>query len=223
MSVAFFDFDKTLIRRNSARLWVQTELRLGNVSLATALRATALLMRYRLGSANLETGILSAIASLKGELETDVRERVQEFYRKIVRQHYRPRGLDRVRGHQDAGDSVVLLTSASQYLAEAVQIDLGLTDILCNRFEVDAEGRFTGKPAGALCFGDGKRTLAQEWLKERSYQNARTLFYTDSFSDVPFLAAVDHPVAVNPDPRLARLARKRGWKVEDWNGSRRRG
>ncbi|MGB9880172.1 MAG: HAD family hydrolase, partial [Anaerolineae bacterium] len=37
---------------------------------------------------------------------------------------------------------------------------------------------------------------------------------TDSHSDLPLLELVGHPVAVNPDPRLKRVAQKRGWPVE---------
>ena len=41
-------------------------------------------------------------------------------------------------------------------------------------------------------------------------------FYTDSYTDLPMLERVAHRVAVNPDPRLRRTARSRGWPVEDW-------
>ena len=41
-----------------------------------------------------------------------------------------------------------------------------------------------------------------------------TVAYADSTSDLPMLEAVGFPVAVNPETRLAALARKRGWLVE---------
>jgi len=37
--------------------------------------------------------------------------------------------------------------------------------------------------------------------------------YSDSATDVPMLEAVGHPVAVNADRALAKLARERGWEV----------
>ena len=43
-------------------------------------------------------------------------------------------------------------------------------------------------------------------------------FYTDSIHDLAVLEAVGHPVAVNPDPRLERVARRRGWPVLDFFG-----
>ena len=40
--------------------------------------------------------------------------------------------------------------------------------------------------------------------------------YSDSYSDVPFLEAVGHPVAANPDRKLRRIAQERGWPVVDF-------
>jgi phosphoserine phosphatase len=37
--------------------------------------------------------------------------------------------------------------------------------------------------------------------------------YSDSASDLPMLRAVGHPVAVNPDAELARVAREAGWEI----------
>ena len=42
--------------------------------------------------------------------------------------------------------------------------------------------------------------------------------YSDSRTDLPFLDAVGHPVAVNPDRELRRIARDRGWPVLEFSG-----
>ena len=41
--------------------------------------------------------------------------------------------------------------------------------------------------------------------------------YADSASDLPMLEAVGFPVAVNPEAKLAAIARRRGWHTEDWS------
>jgi phosphoserine phosphatase len=41
-------------------------------------------------------------------------------------------------------------------------------------------------------------------------------FYSDSITDLPLLERVSHPVAVNPDARLRRIAERRGWRIERW-------
>ena len=110
-----------------------------------------------------------------------------------------------------------MLTSSSNYLAEAVCQDLDLDDCICNRFEVDARGRYTGRPIEPLCFGSGKVTLAERYVAPLGLQLKDCVFYSDSHSDLPMLEAVGFPMVVHPDPRLGRLARQRGWKTLDWS------
>mgnify|MGYP006289826431 CR=1 FL=1 len=217
MGVAFFDFDETLIRKNSGDLWLRHEWRGGRIGFFMAARAATLLFRYKLGFVGLEAGIRLAIETLRGEPEDELRRRVQSFYENDVRHHYRDEALTAVRTHRAKGEAVVLLTSASIYVAEAVQADLGLDDVLCNRFEVDPDGRFTGEPIEPICFGDGKRELAARWLEARGLTWADAAFYTDSMADLPVLEEVARPVVVSPDPRLHRRAKEAGWPVLEWS------
>jgi phosphoserine phosphatase len=94
---------------------------------------------------------------------------------------------------------------------------LGLDHSLCNRFEVDGRGLHTGRPLGALCYGHGKVAHAEAYARERGVALESCAFYTDSYTDLPVLERVGRPVAVHPDPRLARVAKRRGWRVEDWS------
>jgi phosphoserine phosphatase len=110
----------------------------------------------------------------------------------------------------------VLLSSTSPYMAEAVAAELHLDDVLCNRFEVDPAGRFTGKPDGELCYGAGKLTHGTRYAQEHGVDLAQCTFYTDSTTDLPMLEAVGRPVVVHPDPRLEQVARNRGWEIVAW-------
>ncbi|MGC4121788.1 MAG: HAD family phosphatase [Myxococcales bacterium] len=216
MAIAFFDLDLTVLARNSGTLWAKSELRTGHITRWQALKAFAWLTRYHFGFARLEDALLESISSLTGKLETEVRARTMAFYEAEVRQLIRPGAQAAIDRHRRAGDHLWLLTSSSNYLSEAVMEQLSLDGSLCNRFEVDASGRFTGRPAGALCYGPGKVEVAQAFAKEKGVPLAECAFYSDSTSDLPMLEVVGHPVAVNPDPRLRRIAVRRGWPVEDW-------
>ena len=147
--------------------------------------------------------------------EEDVRARTEAFYTRRIASTYRPGALETIQRHREAGDTVALLTTSSTYLCAPVLRHLGLEHALCNRFEV-VEGVFTGKAAGPLCYAAGKVTHAQAFAEAQGAALAEATFYTDSMSDLPMLEAVGKPVAVNPDPRLRRLAQKRGWPVMDW-------
>jgi HAD superfamily hydrolase (TIGR01490 family) len=121
-----------------------------------------------------------------------------------------------IEDHRSRGEKLVLLTSTSIYMAEAVSKELGFDDALCNRFEVDASGLYTGRPLGEICYGKGKLTLARAYAEQHGTDLQACAFYTDSMADSSVLEVVGRPVAVNPDPRLKRLARARGWPVADW-------
>jgi HAD superfamily hydrolase (TIGR01490 family) len=216
MAIAFFDLDLTVLGRNSGALWMKAELRGGHISYWMALKATVWLTRYHLGFARLEDAILESIASIAGAPEAEVVARTLAFYDREVRHLVRPGARAAIDQHRAAGDRLWLLTSSSNYLSEAVAAQLGLDGSLCNRFEVDASGRFTGRPLGPLCFGPGKVDAARRLAGERGVALADCAFYSDSASDLPMFEAVGRPVAVNPDPRLKRVALKRGWPVVDW-------
>jgi HAD superfamily hydrolase (TIGR01490 family) len=216
VAIAFFDLDLTLLSVNSAGLWVRSERRRGHISSWQALRAASWLARYRLGFSSMERAIGEAISTLRGQSEREVRERTVRFYEDRVRRAFRPGGLAALADHRRAGDRCVLLTSSSNYISELVTRDLGLDGAVCNRFEVDGAGRYTGRSAGPLCFGRGKLDGALALARAQGVDLSACTFYTDSFSDLPALLAVGAPVAVNPDYRLRRWARRRGWPIVDW-------
>ena len=216
MAVAFFDLDRTLLAANSATLWVRRELALGNLRRRQGVQAAVWLGLYQLGLGGMDVLVARAIATLAGTREADVRERTRAFYREQVSALYRPGGLAALERHRGAGDRVVLLTSSSQYLSECVAQELRLDDILCNRFEVDAAGRHTGRALGALCYGEGKLAYARAYAAGAKADLGACAFYTDSYSDLALLEQVGRPVAVNPDLRLKRRAARHGWETVDW-------
>lgn len=216
MRIAFFDLDQTLICVNSARMWIRREVALGQLTKGQALRAGAWLLRYQLGFASVEEAVGRAIAALAGTREIDIRGRTTSFYQRQVRPLFRPGGLAEISRARLAGARTVLLTSSSHYMAECVGEELELDALLCNRLEVDGKGFHTGRTVGPICFGVGKLTYAKAEADAQGVALSECAFFTDSFADLPVLEQVGRAVAVNPDPRLARHAKKRGWEVVDW-------
>jgi HAD superfamily hydrolase (TIGR01490 family) len=214
--IAFFDLDKTVIRRNSATLWIQFELAAGRITRLQALHALSWVLRYNLGAADMDEAIRRSVATLAGQREDELRERAQRFYDEQIHSLYRPGAFAAVRHHREAGDRLVLLTSSSNYVSALVCQDLGLDDYVCNRFEVDAAGYYTGRPIEPLCFGPGKVQLAARHAQALGLTLLDSCFYSDSHSDLPMLEAVGRPVAVHPDPRLRRIARRRQWPIAEW-------
>lgn len=218
MKTAFFDLDRTLIDVNSGHLWIKREYRLGWISTLQLAQASWWLLRYSLGWTDLEGAIRSAILGIKGQCEIDFQMRNDAFYHEEIKHRYRPEALMAVEYHRAQGDRLCLITTSSQYLSAHVIRDLGFDGGRFNRFEVKSD-HFSGEPLGPLCFGEGKRHAAEDWLREVGGSLSDSVFYTDSFSDIALLEAVGTPIVVCPDRKLKAEAQRRGWPIESWSMS----
>ena len=214
-AIAFFDVDKTLLSVNSASLWVRREFAAGNITRMQAVKAGFWVTLYHLGFARMDDVLTEAVATLKGRVEREVIEHTLAFYRDDVRHTIQPAARAAVQRHKDQGDLVFLLTSSSAYLSAPIADELQIDGFLANRFVVDS-GLFTGIAVLPLCFGAGKVLHAQVIAEKLNIALKECAFYTDSVSDLPMLEAVGTPVVVDPDPRLRRIARRRGWPIEAW-------
>lgn len=216
MSIAFFDLDRTLLPVNSAWLWMRYELRHGFLSYGQVAYASCWLTAYHLGVASLDDALRRAIATYGGSSSRELLRRTTHFFESELTGRYRPGGLQALANHRARGDQVVLLTTSSTYLSGLVSAELDLDGYLCNRFHEDGDGILTGHAAEPLCYGQGKVAAAARYAAARNVGLIDCTFYTDSLSDLPMLDAVGQPVAVDPDPRLRRLARRRGWPSVSW-------
>lgn len=215
LAIAFFDLDLTILNINSASLWIKSEYKLGYISLWQLLRAFYWLTRYHLGSASMESALLSAYKTLKGYEVHAFNERIKHFYTEQVAHRVRSGAKEVIESHKTQGHLCYLCTNASAALSELFCEALELDGMICNHFE-EKEGKFTGEPATQLCFGRGKLILAQKLASDKKTVLEHCYFYTDSYSDLPLLEAVGYPFAVHPDQRLRRLANKLQWPILIW-------
>jgi phosphoserine phosphatase len=114
--------------------------------------------------------------------------------------------------HQDAGRSVYIVTAASQEMAEMLAHVLTFDGGIGTRSELH-EGVYTGRPDGPLTYREGKVDAMRRVAAEDGIDLSESFAYSDSESDLPMLRAVGHPVAVNPDDALERIAREEGWRI----------
>jgi phosphoserine phosphatase len=114
--------------------------------------------------------------------------------------------------HQDAGRQVYIVTAASQELADVLAHVLVLDGGIGMRSEV-RDGVYTGRLAGPFTYREGKAEAIRELAASEGIDLAESFAYSDSESDLPMMRAVGHPVAVNPDRELERVARQEGWRI----------
>jgi HAD superfamily hydrolase (TIGR01490 family) len=214
-AAAFFDLDGTLIAVNSGRLWLSHERSHRRLSVQDAAKGLAYLAAYKLGVVDVRMALELAAASLRDRLEHEFDEGVREWYARVVSPLRAPLAAHAIERHRAAGHRLVLITTSTSYQAAVAASDFGLDDHVGTRFAVEA-GRFTGALVHPVPFGRGKVTLAEEYAEREGISLEHSYFYSDSITDLPMLERVGHPRIVNPDPRLAWVARARSIPVLDW-------
>lgn len=124
-----------------------------------------------------------------------------------------PAGVRRVREHHRLGHRTVLLTGALDVIVDPLRPLFD--DVLCASL-ARSRGRFRGELLNSPPTGEARALLMADYAAGHGLDLAEAVAYADSASDLPMLEAVGHPVAVNPEAKLAAIARKRGWHVEQW-------
>jgi len=209
---ALFDIDGTLLARNTAPLYMNHLRRSGQARRRDLARTLYYLFWYKLGLLDVRSALEVSMAFVRGKDETAMVADCIGWYRDAVRPYVFPAMAAQVAAHREAGHVLAILTSATRYLAEPLGADLGIEHHLVTQLIV-REGRFTGEVVQPVCYGRGKVYWAERFAAEHGVDLAASFFYTDSITDLPLLDRVGHPRVVHPDPRLRRLAQRRGWQV----------
>jgi HAD superfamily hydrolase (TIGR01490 family) len=211
---AFFDLDKTLIEGSSALHFARAAYRAGMLSRRQLARDAWGNVRFRLrgstdeGTEQLKQRILEALA---GQRVVDLARLGPEVLAGILPLLYR-KVLHEAYAHQDAGRRAYIVTAASQELADVLARVLVLDGGIGMRSEV-VDGVYTGRAAGPFTYREGKAEAIRQLAAREGIDLAESYAYSDSESDLPMLRAVGHPVAVNPDSALERVARGEGWRI----------
>jgi HAD superfamily hydrolase (TIGR01490 family) len=211
---ALFDLDKTLLDTSSGNLYARFMYQRGEMELRELARVGWWTVLSRLGILNMEEIIPRLLESAKDADEADMRTLCDEWFEEDVVPHIAGAGVQRVAEHQEQGHVVAIVSASTQYVVRPMAVYLGVEgQYVCTHLE-SKDGVFTGRAVPPVCYGEGKIVWAERFAAEQNVELAASYFYTDSISDLPLLERVGHPVAVNPDPRLRRLAQARGWPVE---------
>jgi HAD superfamily hydrolase (TIGR01490 family) len=211
---AFFDLDRTLMAGSSAFQFGRAAYKAGLVTRRRLAADAWENLRFRLrGSTDSGTDAVRERVSqmLEGVRVRDVQRLAPDVLAGVLPRLY-PRMLAIAYEHQDAGRPVFICTAASQEMAELMAMVLTLDGAVGSVFEA-VDGSYTGNPGGPFTYREGKAQAIRDLAEREDIDLAASYAYSDSESDLPMLRAVGHPVAVNPDAELARIARAEGWEV----------
>ena len=214
--LALFDLDRTLIAVDSARLYANWRRKRGRGSTWEVARVAFWMAKYTFGLLDVPGIATNVAVRFRGESEAELLADCELWYHQLVRPTIVVQARDRIDYHRARGDLLAIVTSSTKYVALPLARELMIPHVVCTELEVDPQGLLTGRIIEPICFGIGKLERAASWAEAQRSDLGWATFYTDSILDRPLLEAVGEPVAVNPDPRLRRLARSRRWSIVSW-------
>jgi HAD superfamily hydrolase (TIGR01490 family) len=217
MNLCLFDLDHTLLPLDSDHAWGEFMIRLGWVDEASFRRGNdAFYADYQAGTLDIHAYVAFTTAPLRERTPAVCAGAHAQFMREVILPALTPAARALVQQHQAAGDWTALVTATNDFVTAPIAAALGIDTLLAVRLAHGPDGRPTGGIDGVPTFRDGKVARVGEWLRSRGADwgdFARISVYSDSPNDLPLLERATEPVATNPSPELARVARERGWRT----------
>lgn len=213
-TVAYFDYDGTVIDGYSAGAFYRTRLRefdVGPVELVRTIRSG---MRGIRTDEDFKEFLSITLATWKGRTEDELHALGRALFRDEIAGALHPEIWELVTAHTEQGHQVVMASSATRFQVQPMADELGADRVLCTELEV-ADGVLTGRVAGISLWGAGKATAVCADAHDQGVDIGDCFGYANGTEDADFLSAVGHPVAVSPTDSLRALATELGWPILD--------
>ena len=216
-AAAFFDLDRTLLRRSSALALAGAFREHGVIGRGQLAKAAAWQLFFAARGASAETVRKAAedgLMILKGFAVDDLRALVADAMEPVLKPLVYQEALELARGHRERGEPIYIVSATLQEIVEEVAQELGFDGAIGSTCEIE-DGVYTGRSLRAA-HGEGKAAALRELAEEHGYDLTASTAYSDSHTDLPFLEAVGNPVVVNPDRELRGIAEERDWPVREF-------
>jgi len=213
VKLALFDLDHTLLDGDSDSLWGRFLVKEGAVDAEEYKREGARYMaQYRAGLLDMHEFLAFGLRPLKDNTPEQLEGWRARFMQDCVTKRIPAASRTLLAEHRAAGHTLIIITATNSFITAPIAAEFGVDALIATEPEQHG-ARFTGRVVGPPCFREGKVLKLDTWLAERGARPDETWFYSDSHNDLPLLERVEHPVAVNPDEVLSRVAAERGWPV----------
>lgn len=215
MALAIFDLDNTLLGGDSDHAFGDFLISEGLVDpVSHKARNDAFYEQYKRGALDMAAYTEFAISAVAGLPRAQRDALHAKFMASFVEPMMLPAALALLAQHRAAGDYCLIMTATNRYVTEPIAQRLKVDALIATELEL-LDDRFTGKVAGIPNFQAGKVRNLELWLEENAGQLSldNSVFYSDSFNDLPLLEIATRAVAVDPDETLRKIAQERGWEI----------
>ena len=215
MEAAFFDLDKTIIARAGSLALSRTFMREGLIGRGTLLKSMYAQLVFQLMGADEDKmdRMRAEAAKLTAGWEVEkVRSVVAEVLEELISPLMYAEALELIHDHRAAGRLVCIVSSSPEEVVEPLAEMLHVDRWIATKPGI-SEGLYTGD-LDFYCYGPNKADAIRDLAVELGIDLEGSFSYSDSVTDLPMLEVVGHPIAVNPDRELRKVALDRGWRIE---------
>lgn len=215
-NLAIFDLDNTILNGDSDYSWINFLIEKRLVDKDEYERKNKYFYdQYYQGKLNYDEWAEFALTTIKGKKPEEIEDILSKFLSEIIEPMINIYALKLLHDHTHNNDIMLLASATNSVIVEPIAKRLGFKNIVSTEVEIIDE-IYTGKLLGIPALSEGKLIKVKEWMLQNSIESFdNTSFYSDSINDLPLLAAVSKPVAVNPDDMLREECRKRSWEIID--------
>lgn len=221
MEAAFFDLDKTVIAKASMVAFGRPLLQAGVINRRLLVRAAwSQLVFHHLGAdeERMRRFRESALRITRGWDQQHIRSIVDEALVTVIEPLVYDEALAIMRDHQQAGRRVLIVSASPEEIVQPLASYLRADGAIASRPRIDGDGRYTGE-VEFYSYGPFKAEAIRAVAADEGIDLSASYAYSDSITDLPMLEVVGHPVVVNPDRELARVAQQRGWEVRQFRAT----
>lgn len=211
---AFFDLDKTIIATSSAYAFGREFMNNGLITHTEALQLSLAKASYMLAghsSEHMDAARDQLAAMVAGWSVQEVHDIAVETMHTVVTPAVYAEARELIAAHREAGHAVVIISASASVLVRPIAEALGIEHVVATEL-AEEDGRFTGEILH-YCKGPAKAEALAEMARKLGVDPGASFAYSDSATDIPMLAAVGNPVAVNPDRALRKHAMSSGWEI----------
>jgi putative phosphoserine phosphatase/1-acylglycerol-3-phosphate O-acyltransferase len=213
--IVFFDLDRTITKAVSGRALARAAFRKKLMSRSDLVNALYVSIVHRLNLMDPVKLIDKMVRWVKGIPEKILSDLCSDVVNKALLPSVHPEVKPEIKFHKERNAKVVILSSSLVPICREIAAYLEIDDIICSDLEV-IDGSCTGRTTGPVCFGKEKVVRLKEYCERNNHSLEKTWYYGDSISDLPALSIVGNPVCINPDRKLLRIARRKGWRINYW-------
>lgn len=220
--IAIFDLDETLTKEGTWGRFVTGTLKGQPLKwipfLATSLFSQALYM-MRIGPReHVKENMMRW--TLSGRTRTELEKLASDFANYETGEGLRLRSKSMIEKHRAEGDRIIIASAAVDLIVDPIAERLNIAECVCTKMAYTDDDRLAGKLGGMNCYGKNKLLMVKQYLaQDPAFEraNVHITMYSDSRSDLAIMAWADVGIAVNPSPRLAKIAPEHGFEIQDWD------